>query len=213
MENFEIYIKSNDISNYMLEHKENLKYKEALFIKYLEDNAKDDYEKKQKIGLHINYPCDNFDTYLRKLRNKDNLDISDISLILVPALGLNNLYTGDVNNDDNYINNYARLLDDNADMEKVLMEAIYHLKNISNEYSNSLNDIDSSIKQLATFNETLRKYIKLRKIGIIESNNNDFSLIGKDRCNKELDIYTTIYGFYTVNIIKNYTKELKRNYL
>lgn len=214
MENLNLYVEYEDILNYFLHHKEekNLKYKEALFIKYLEDNSFNDYEKKEKIGLHIDFPCDNFETYINNLKEKHNPDISDISLILVPALGLNKLYTGDTNTKLNYINNYTGLLDDSADIEKVITETIYRLRDISDEYTNNHSDIDYPIKQIGIFNDTLERYVILRKKGIIDYNN-DFSLIGIDRCNKELDIYKDIYGSDTIETIKEYTKELKRNYL
>lgn len=197
MKNLKIY--EENIDKYLLENKENLKYKELLFIKYLENNKDDKY--------------DSFNDYLNNIKEKHSPDINDICLILVPALGLNSLYTGDTNIDQNYINNYARLLDDNADMEKVLKETIYRLRNISIEYASNHNDIDYPIKQIGIFNDILRRYVKLRCMGIIGEKSNDFSLIGKDRCKKELEVYSDIYGNDTVEIIKEYTKELKRDYL
>lgn len=214
MDNLKIYIDSKDIDKYLLNHKEDkkIKYKEALFIKYLKDISYNEYGKKS-LSLFLD-PCpEDFDTYISRIKKKHSPDIEDISLILVPALGLNGLYTGDINVGINYINNYARLLDDSANMEKVIKETMYRLRNISKEYANNHNNIDYPIKQIGVFNDILGRYAKLRNLGIIDYNGSDFSLIGKDRCEKELENYTDVYGYNTVEIIKEYTKELKKDFL
>ena len=213
MENIKVYIKQNDINNYLLKHKddETLKYKEALFLNYLEESEYDTEEKREMLGINLDSTTYNFQDYINNLKKKHSPTVKDISLILVPSLGLNSLYAGDINIGVNYIYNYARLLDDNANIEKVIKESIYRLRNISKEYYSRYEGVDYPIREIGVLNDTLGKYAKLRHIGIINYNGSDFSLIGKDRCEKELESYASIYGFDTVEIIKEYTKELKRN--
>lgn len=216
MENLRIFINSNDIKKYLLSHKDdkNLKYKEALFLKYLDDTNMYTKEKFEMGGIDTNNKeLLTFEKYIELIKKSNNIETSDISLMLVPALGLNGLYTGDIDIGVKYIYNYARLLDENANMEKVIKEAIYRLRNYSKEYYNSMNKIDYPIKEIGIFNDTLGRYAKLRNIGVINYNGRDFSLIGKDRCEKELASYSEIYGSDAVEIIKDYTKELKKDYL
>ena len=215
MKNLKINIKEDDIKNYLLKHKddENIKYKEALFLKYLDDTSFDTEEKREILGVNIDSTTYNFNEYIANIKEKHSPSTEDISLILVPALGLNSLYAGDINISINYINNYARLLDDNANIEKVITESIYRLRNISKEYAKRHTGIDYPIREIGILNDTLGKYAKLRHMGIIDYNSSDFSLIGKERCEKELESYSKIYGFDTVETIKEYTKELKREYL
>ena len=215
MKNLNIYIKEKDIKSYLLKHKNDkkIKYKEALFLKYLDDTEFDTEEKKEMANISIDSNAIDFNTYINCLKDKHSPTVEDICLILVPALGLNSLYAGDINISIDYINNYARLLDDNANMEKVVKESLYRLRNISKEYSLRHKGVDYPIREIGVLNDTLGRYAKLRHNGIIEYNGSDFSFIGKDRCEKELESYSNIYGYDTVEIIKEYTKELRRKYL
>lgn len=212
MDNLNIYIKQKDVNKYLLRHKdeEQLKYREALFLNYLEESSYDTEEKREILGVDLDSTAYTFEEYISDLKKKHSPTVKDISLILVPALGLNSLYAGDINVGVNYIYNYARLLDDNANIEKVIKEAIYRLRNVSKEYYSRYENVDYPIREIGILNDTLGKYARLRHIGIINYNGSDFSLIGKDRCEKELESYGKIYGFDTVETIKEYTKELKR---
>ena len=213
MENLRIFINSNDIKKYLLSHKDdkNLKYKEALFLKYLDDTNMYTKEKFEMGGIDTNNKeLLTFEKYIELIKKSNNIEVADISLMLVPALGLNGLYAGDIDIGVKYIYNYARLLDENANMEKVIKEAIYRLRNYSKEYYNSMNKIDYPIKEIGIFNDTLGRYVKLITLGLINFTGKDFSLIGKDRCEKELEIYSQIFGTEPVSIIREYVKNLKK---
>lgn len=214
MENLKIYIKSSDIKKYMLLNSDKLKYKEALFLRYLDDTDKNTKEKYEMINIDAcGRDLFSFDKYLYIISENHIIQTADIALMLVPALGLNSLFTGDINIDSSSICNFASLLDYNAGMEKVIKEAIERLRFYSKEYANSKNEIDYPIKEIGIFNDILGMYVKLRNYGIIAFNGSDFSLIGKNRCMEELDSYSNIYGAEPVEIIKEYAKELKEGHI
>ena len=216
-----INITEEDKNKYLIAHKKDsdIKYREALFLKYLDDT---DDKTLEKVEMYLKKLDDksefykknnvtdlfNFRRYLELIRSCRNIDVYDISLMLVPALGLNNLFIGDIKISSDYINNFSYLLDMNAIL--LVEGAIYRLRNYSKEYDRSCSGgMDKSIKNIGIFNDTLGNYVRLRNLGIIEYNY-DFSFIGKDRCEIELYEYSEIYGKEPVEIIKEYAKELKK---
>ena len=84
MENIKVYIKQNDINNYLLKHKddETLKYKEALFLNYLEESEYDTEEKREMLGINLDSTTYNFQDYINNLKEKHSPTVKDISLIL-----------------------------------------------------------------------------------------------------------------------------------
>lgn len=217
-----INVTQEDIDKYMLAHKSDIdiKYKEALFLKYLDDT---DDKTLEKVEMYVKKLDDksefykktnvtdlfNFKKYLELISSCRNIDVYDISLMLVPALGLNNLYVGDIEIESNYINNFSYLLDMNTIL--LVEGAIFRLRNYSKEYDRSCTGgMDKSIKNIGVFNDTLGNYVRLRDLGVIDYPNDDFTLIGKDRCEVELYEYSEIYGKEPVEIIKEYAKELKK---
>ena len=225
MNNLKLYINNKDVDNYLLLHKndERFKYKEALFLKYLADTDNKTFEKAEmylaksndKLGFYEKFNVRNlfsFKKYLDLVNEGRFIDINDICLMLVPALGLNSLYVGDIKIGLRYINNFSYLLD--IDTVSLVKDAVYKLRRYSKEYDNNLDkyELDLDIKRIGVFNDTLGNYARLRHIGIIDYTGDDFSLIGKERCEKELEEYANIYGDKPVEIIKDYVKELKKKY-
>ena len=217
----QININKQDIDKYMLIHKNdgNIKYREALFLKYLNDTDNKTFEKAEMYLKKIKdkeefYRCYdvfelfNFNKYIELISSCRNIDIYDISLMLVPALGQQELYAGDIKIGYKYIQNFSYLLD--MDTVSLINGAVYSLRNYSKEYDNSyISKIDLDIKRIGILNDTLGNYVRLRKLGIIEHREDDFTLIGKERCEKELEKYSEIYGEEQVEIIKEYAKRLK----
>ena len=223
MRNLKIYINDKDVDKYLLLHKNdsNFKYKEALFLKYLDDTDDKTFEKTEmllsksndKLGFYERHNVKNlfsFEKYLELTSAGKFIDIKDICIMLVPALGLNSLYTGDIKIGLRYINNFSYLLD--VDTTSLIQEAVFRLRRYSKEYDNNLDksEIDLNLKRIGIFNDTLGNYARLRHLGIIDYREDDFSLIGKDRCNQELEMYSQIFGSEPVEIIKEYAKELKK---
>ena len=222
MNNLKLYINDKDIDKYLLLHKndETIKDKEALFLKYLSDTDDKTFEKTEmylaktsdKLGFYEKHNIINlftFKEYLEIIKEGKFIDINDICLMLVPALGLNSLYVGDIKIGLRYINNFSYLLD--IDTISLVKDAVYRLRRYSKEYDNNLDkyELDLDIKRIGVFNDTLGNYARLRHIGIIDYTGDDFSLIGKERCEKELEEYANIYGNEPIEIIKEYVKELK----
>jgi len=223
MENLKVYITNDDIKKYLLIHKEdeNIKYKEVLFLKYLNDT---DYRTLEKFDMYLRHVKDRksfyekynildlftFDKYVSIISQYHNIELEDIMLMLIPILELNDLFISDINKDNSYINNYSYLLNPVIKIEDFINELIFNLKGLSKEYKNSAgkNIVDLNIKRIAVFNDILDDYINLHEAGIINSNDN-FSLIGKERCEQEIASYSEIYGNRPIEIIESYVKEIK----
>ena len=198
MEKIEFEITEPDIREYLKQHKndEAIKYKEAMFVKYMREHQEITCESLEIIMQKYNFEDDridgiyhrdnygilksesliNFSSYLYGI---NNLDISGICHILIPTLGY---YDTASKNFSLITNEIAKELEINGrNFDEALRTAIdnYCVSDLINIYREE------------HFGFTLER----------------ISLMKKNRCRKELMEYSHIYGEDNVKQIRKIIKE------
>ena len=198
MENIKFEITEQDIREYLKKHKndETIKYREAMFVKYMREHQKPTQEALEilmkKYNLRDNridgvyfyddsdrvrsIPLKTFDSYLDDITN---LDISGICHILIPTLGY---YDTASKNFSLITNEIAKELEINGrNFDEALRTAIdnYCVSDLINIYYEE------------HFGFTLER----------------ISLMKKNRCRKELMEYSHIYGEDKVKQIRKIIRE------
>lgn len=203
MENIKFEITEKDIKEYLKEHKddEDIKYKEAMFIKYIKEQEILTKEKIEMLMKKYNlenvsisgiYDYDNhgilkrqsLQTFTSYLDGINNLDISGVCHILIPTLGFYDEYRSD-----------------------------YQLIGVPYIGLNAL-----SIKLIGTIPEDIKvqltsaieDYYTVGKIDKIHNHNHSTLInirMGKEHCRKELQEYEEIYGEEPVKIIRKSIRE------
>lgn len=198
MEKIEFEITEPDIREYLKQHKndEAIKYKEAMFVKYMREHQEITCESLEILMQKYNWVTDridgiyhrdnygilksesliNFSSYLDGI---NNLDISGICHILIPTLGY---YDTASKNFSLITNEIAKELEINGrNFDEALRTAIdnYCVSDLINIYREE------------HFGFTLER----------------ISLMKKNRCRKELMEYSHIYGEDNVKQIRKIIKE------
>ena len=198
MEKIEFEITEQDIEEYLKQHKndEAIKYKEAMFVKYMREHQEITCESLEILMQKYNWVTDridgiyhrdnygilksesliNFSSYLDGI---NNLDISGICHILIPTLGY---YDTASKNFSLITNEIAKELEINGrNFDEALRTAIdnYCVSDLINIYREE------------HFSFTLER----------------ISLMKKNRCRKELMEYSHIYGEDNVKQIRKIIKE------
>ena len=196
----EFNISLNEVVEYIYEHSDNpnIKYREALFVKYIRDNFK---YSKEAFNMVINryniltYPLANLEIELQHLHDAmtrqmsfknyissiNKLDISGICYMMFPIMKLYKI-------DGSYFEGYEKLLE--------ILVADFNISNTD------------QLKQELI--DTMQNYQLLRQVKREELLPNYFFTIklDKNRCLKMIDAYQQIYGQETVTKIKTNIKNI-----
>lgn len=209
MENIKFEITEEDIKKYLKQHKddESIKYREALFVKYMRENRnliKESLEmmiKKDKniiceitaINMtlkeppyYLSYHLTNFDNYLNKIKN---VDLSGICHILIPTLG--------------YYGNYQYVYRQIGANYPVLKE-------ISNELINKVPTTDELEQQVELALDDYYFVGKIDKDKGAQQHTTVQIYMSVDHCRKELEKYSLIYGNEPVKVIRKSIRERLR---
>lgn len=205
MENIKFEITEEDIKGYLKAHKDDeaIKYKEAMFVKYLKENGiitRESLEILMKkynsisvpiVGTFAHYdkhnnflqnPLDSFSLYLKYIKN---LDISGICHILIPTLG----YYGIGKNE-----------------YKLLKPLNLGMNALSYNLTKKRPDINTMKFELR---RACEDYELAGKISLDPSYSTKCNVnihMGREHCRKELLEYSFIYGEEPVDEIRKYIR-------
>lgn len=200
MENIKFEITESDIKEYLKKHKddENIKYKEAMFIKYMREQNivtkeklemmfnKYNFEDNRMDGIYFyddydimrSIPFRTFDDYLDGI---NNLDISGICHILIPALG--------------YYGEYGKGY-------QIIGVPYIGLNDLSMKLIGTVpEDINRQLKY------AIEDYYTVGKLDKFACGTYVNIKMGKENCRRELQEYSYIYGEEPVKIIRKSIRE------
>lgn len=201
MENIKFEITEQDIKDYLKAHKKDelIKYREAMFVKYMRESKKITRESLEIMMSKYNSFCCSlseyelrsyvteekkslydFSTYLRL----QNLDISGICHILIPTLG----FYGDYQNEYHLANPLS------LGLNTLSMKLIGTIPEIAKqEFGLALADYEVAGKISCDSNVMHKPVINIH--------------INKEHCRRELEKYSYIYGDIPVKTIRKYIRE------